>query len=380
MRWPMLLFKYTAVLTSLAATVILAGCAGDSGASSLMRPPANGRSDPNLFQVSHSEQFPLYSVTTRNVSDRLDVNGVVAPDVNLTIHVTSLSGGRVMEIRGKLGDEVQKGQTLLVIRSEDLAQAISDYQKAEADESLAEKALARSQDLYTHGALAQKDLQQAEDEAQKSKVDVAADDERIQILGGDPNHLSPIIELKSPIAGTIVEQNVAVGEGVKSLDNSPTLFTVADLSKVWVLCDVYENNLSQVHLGDLALVRLDAYPNLPLTGKISTISSILDPATRTAKVRIELDNRDGRLRPGMFATATFTSQNTKPRLVVPASALLRIHDQYWAFRSEGPGKFRRVAVEAGGRTAGDLQYVESGLRSGDQIVINALQFASTIEQ
>lgn len=161
----------------------------------------------------------------------------------------------------RLGDYVNKGKVLLSIHSADLAGAFSDYQKAAADERLAKKGLDRAQLLYSRGALAEKDLQQAEDTEEKAQVDVQNAEQHVRILAGDPAHPGSLIELRAPISGTIVEQNIAGFEGIKSLDNSPNLFTIADLSQVWILCDVYENDLGEVHLGDTAEIRLNAYPD-----------------------------------------------------------------------------------------------------------------------
>jgi cobalt-zinc-cadmium efflux system membrane fusion protein len=343
-------------------------------------PPAQISNDPDVFEVNHPEQFPLIAVETRQVADRLNVNGVVAPDVSLTVHVTSLSGGRVVDIHARLGDEVKKGQVLVVIRSQDLAMAISDYQKFIADELLARKALDRAKLLYEHGAIAQKDVETAQDAEDKARVDVETAAERIRILGGDINHLSPIIEVKSPISGAIVEQNTAGGEGVKSLDNTPNLFTIADLSRVWVLCDVYENNLAQVHPGDLVEVRLNAYQDRAFKGRISNISQLLDPSARTAKVRVELANSGGIFRPGMFAVARFTSRGSIKRMALPATALLRLHDKDWVFRHEGDRRYRRVEIQAGVQLADGYHTILSGIQSGDKLVANALQFSAAMEQ
>jgi cobalt-zinc-cadmium efflux system membrane fusion protein len=163
------------------------------------------------------------------------------------------------------------------------------------------------------------------------------------------------------------------------MDNSPNLFTIADLSRVWVLCDVYENNLSQVRLGDFAEVRLNAYPDQALKGRVSNISRVLDPSTRTAKVRLELDNERRLMRAGMFATATFRSQSKQLRSVVPAKAVLRLHDKDWVFRAEGGHRFRRIEVQAGRVSSDGLQEILAGLAPGDQIVVNALQFASAAD-
>ncbi len=341
--------------------------------------------DPNLYTVEHPELFKLATVETRDLPTTLNANGGVTPDINSTIHVTSQGSGRVAELKVRLGDYVQKGQELLSIHSADLAGAFSDYQKASADEHLAQRALDRAQLLYSHGALAEKDLQQAEDSEEKAKVDVQNTEQRVRLLGGDPAHPSAMIELRAPVSGTIVEQNISGFEGIKSLDNSPNLFTIADLTQVWVLCDVYENDLGEVHLGDTAEIRLNAYPDKTYHGKVADISRVLDAATRSAKVRIVLPNRDGSLRPGMFAVATFQSGTSQSRIVVPSTALIRLQDKDWVFRKEGPQRFHRVEVRTLGGVADGMQPIEplqnkDGLKAGEEIVANALEFSSAVAE
>ncbi len=336
--------------------------------------------DPDVFSVGKPEQFPLVTADVRRVHDDVTSNGVVAADVSRNVPVLSLSGGRVVEISARLGDDVKKGQLLLKIHSNDLALAFSDYQKAVADEVLARRARDRAKDLLDHGALAMKDLETADDAEQKAQVDLRTTAERIRILGGDPEHPSPIVEVHAPSSGVIVEQNIQTAGGVRSLDNSPNLFTIADLSTVWILCDVYENLLAEVRLGDTAEVRLNAYADRVWKARISNISSLLDPATRTAKVRLELANPGGLLRPGMFAVARFTSQASRDRVVIPATAILRLHDKDWVFRPLGGKQFRRVEIQGGEVAPDGLEYVLTGLNKGDQAVKNALQFATAIEK
>jgi cobalt-zinc-cadmium efflux system membrane fusion protein len=336
--------------------------------------------DPSLVEVTHPEQFPLVKVETRKVPGQVVTNGAVAWDVSRSVPVNSIAGGRVLEVRARLGDDVRKGQVLLVIDSPDLAMALADHRRAVSSVRLAQKAYDRTKALYEHKAAPLKDVQQAEEDLQKAKIDLQTAEERIRIIGGTPDQSSPRFEVKAPITGTIVEQNTTSGAAVKSLDNSPNLFTIADLSRVWVLGDLYENNLSDVRLGDHAEVRLNAYPDRHLTGRVVNISRILDPATRTAKVRLELDNRQGLLRPGMFATARFISRSEKIRTVVPMSAILRLHDKSWVFRSEGERRFRRTEVQTGPALSEGLQEILSGLSAGDTVVQNALQFASTASQ
>ena len=336
--------------------------------------------DPNVFETDHPELFRTTKVESRQMPTVLTANGTITPDVNRTIHVTSLGGGRVAELKVKLGDAVQKGQTLLIISSPDLASAFSDYQKAVADEQLSKRALDRAQLLYDRGAIAEKDLQTAQDAEQKALVDVRTTEQRVRVLGGDPAHPSSMIDLRAPITGTIVEQNVAGFEGIKSLDNTPNLFTIADLSQVWVVCDVFENDLGDVHIGDPAEIRLNAFPERILKGTVTDISRVLDPATRTAKVRIVLRNGDGQLRPGMFAVATFRSRKTRPGLVVPGTAVMRLHDKDWIFRHESNNRYRRVEVQVSGATQDGMQEIRSGVNPDDEVVLNALDFSTAVAE
>jgi cobalt-zinc-cadmium efflux system membrane fusion protein len=367
----------TAYFVMLALVLVVASCWNDPKAAPTKTEVIV---DPNLFTVEHPELFKLVQVETRELPTVLTANGSIAPDVNRTIHVTSQGSGRVVDLRVKLGDYVKKGQVLLSIYSADLAGAFSDHQKALADERLAKKALDRAQLLYSHGAFAQKDLEAAEDAEEKAEVDVHNTEQRVRVLGGDPAHPGSTIELPAPVSGTIVEQNVAGFEGVKSLDSSPNLFTIADLSQVWVVCDVYENDLGEVHLGDLSQIRLNAYPDKKFEGKVADISRVLDPNTRSAKVRIVLANADGMLRPGMFAVATFRSRKAHERLVAPSTAIMRLHDKDWVFRKEGPSQFRKLEVHAVGGTSDGYQQLQDNVKPGEQVVANALEFSTAIAE
>ena len=336
--------------------------------------------DPDIFEADHPELFKTAKAETRPLPTIVHANGVITPDVSRTIHVTSLGAGRVVDLKTKLGDNVKKGQTLLVISSPDLAGAFSAYEKAKADEVLSHKALERSQMLYERGAIAAKDLEGAQDMEDKAKVDVETAQHQVRLLGADPDHPSPLIELKAPVSGTIVEQNVAGWEGIKSLDNTPNLFTIANLAEVWVLCDVFENDLGEVHLGDSAEIRLNAFPDRVFKGRVADISRVLDPNTRSAKVRIVLGNSDGSLRSGMFAVATFRSRKLTDRVVVPATAIMRLHDKDWVFRKEGAKQYRKIAVQADGLAPDGMQEIRQGVKSGDELVSNALEFSTDVAE
>jgi len=361
----------------LALALITSACSREIPAAA-SKPPVT--LDPDVFHADHPELFKTASAETRALPTIVTANGVITPDVNRTIHVTSLGAGRVVDLKAKIGDNVKKGQALLVISSPDLAGSFADYEKAKADEVLSRKSLERAQMLYQRGAIATKDLEAAQDAEDKAKVDVETAEHRVRLLGSDPAHPSPLIELKAPISGTIVEQNVAGSEGIKSLDNTPNLFTIADLTQVWVLCDVFENDLGEVHLGDSAEIRLNAFPDRVYKGRVTDISRVLDPSTRSAKVRIVLPNPDGTLRSGMFSVATFRSRKLTDRVVVPSTAIMRLHDKDWVFRKEGDKQFRKIAVQADGLAPDGMQEIRQGVKAGDELVTNALEFSTEVAE
>jgi membrane fusion protein, heavy metal efflux system len=339
-------------------------------------PPNVVALDSTAIEMPNPERFPLVEVTSRGVADRLHLTGVVAADVNRSVPVLSFGAGRVVDIRVRLGDDVRRGQLLVRIESPDLAAASAEYRKARADAALAQKQLVRAESLYAHGVIALKDLEDSRNTADKADADLRTTGDRVHVLGATLDHASPILDVRAPIAGTIVEQNVTGGTAVKSLDNSPSLFTIADLSHVWVLCDVYEDDLARVRVGDVAEVQLNAYPGHTFQGRVSNISRVLDQSTRTAKVRIELDNPRGIMRAGMFVTALVQSPEPVEHLVLPTSAVLRLHDRDWVFRRIEANRFRRTEVQTGAQVGDTLQQVLAGVHAHDSVVANALQFAS----
>jgi cobalt-zinc-cadmium efflux system membrane fusion protein len=264
------------------------------------------------------------------------------------------------------------------VQSADISGAFSDYRKAVADEILAGKQFDRAKGLYDHGAISLNDFQIAEDAENKAKVDVETTEQKLRVLGGSVDHPSGIVDIVAPISGVITDQQVTNAAGVQGL-SATNPFTISDLSDVWIICDVYENDLAAVRLGDTAQVRLTAYPDQVIRGKISNIGAVLDPNIRTAKVRIEVHN-PGMMRPGMFVTATFQGQKKESHASVPASAILHLHDRDWVYLPAGANKFRRVEVVAGGNLPDKMQEVVSGIKPGDQVVSNALVLQNTVEQ
>jgi len=336
--------------------------------------------DASLFSVDHPEQFPLATATERRAASELVVTGTVTPDVSRNVPVVSLASGRIMVVKARLGDSVQKGQLLMTIRSDDVSGGYSNYRMAVADETLARNQLDRAKDLYEHGAIALNDVQVAQDTEDKARIAVDTAAEHLKLLGNDPDKPNFMVDIVAPSSGVITDQEVTVGSLVQAY-NTPYPFTISDLSSIWVLCDVYENDLASVRIGDVADIKLNAYPDRVFKGKVSNLLPILDPSLRTAKVRIEVEN-PGIMRLGMFVTATFHGQTVETHTIVPASAVMHMHDRDFVFLPAPGNKFRRVEVVGGDllQENTNLQEVKSGLSPGQQVVANALVLDHVLAQ
>jgi cobalt-zinc-cadmium efflux system membrane fusion protein len=369
---------------SLPIILLLGGCNGNEAgknAAAEAPPPAQveHEGDVSVVQVDHPDQFPLVAATEYKAANELKATGVVMPDISRAVPVISIATGRVVDIRARLGDTVKKGQVIMRVQSADIAGAYSDYRKAVAGEILANKQFERAKGLYDHGAISLNDYQVAEDTENKAKVDVETTAEHLRVLGAPLDRPSGIVDVAAPISGVITDQQVTNAAGVQGLSAPVNPFTISDISYVWIVCDVYENDLPFVRLGDMAKVRLNAYPDQVVTGRVSNIGAVLDPNLRTAKVRIEVKN-PGQMRPGMFVTATFYGQKKEVHASVPASAILHLHDRDWVYESAGGNKFRRVPVVGGDMLPNNQQEVMSGLKLGDQVVNNALELQNSSEQ
>ena len=364
---------------ALALAIVLglsfSGCKGkDQGDGA--PPPAQviQVADMNLITIDKGDvaKFPLTAASQVETASELTATGTVFPDISREIPVISLANGRVVDIKARLDDNVKKGQLLLKVQSPDITNAYDAYLKAANDEHTANLAYLRADDLLKHGAISQAMLEQAEGAEKDAKADLAAAEDQLKTLGVDKNHPSSIVSVYAPISGVIVAQNVTQSSAAGvSLSGSATAFTIADLSDVWIICDVYENDISRLQLGQEAHIKLNAYPDRPLTGRISDIGPILDPAIRTAKVRIQVSN-PGFLKLGMFGTATFTSRTKETHAAVPADAVLHLHDRDWVYLPAGGNQFKRTEVHSGKMLDGNRQEILSGIQPGQQVVTNAL--------
>jgi cobalt-zinc-cadmium efflux system membrane fusion protein len=374
--------SFPRITLCLLALIPLSACKKDFNPSDGAPPsvPVTPAGDMSLVSVDKPDQFPVVSAEQVKAPAELNVTGAVFPDVSREIPVISMANGRVINLKTRLDDNVKKGQLLFSVQSPDISNAFDAYLKAVNDEQFNNKAYMRADDLYKHGAISQAMLEQAEDAERDAKADLVAAEEQLKIYGVDKDHPSPIVNVYAPTSGVIIGQNVtnAAAAGV-SLSGSATAFTIADLSTVWILCDVYENDIPKLTLGQEAKIKLLAYPDKVLTGRIGDIGPVLDPTIRTAKVRVEIGNPGGILRLGMFVNATFQSRTDKTYAAVPADAILHLHDRDWVFIPAGGKQFKRVEVHAGNMLPGNRQELLAGINPGQQVVSNVLQLEATLE-
>jgi membrane fusion protein, heavy metal efflux system len=376
--------RHPATILFCVGTYLLAGCKGKpSDPKDEVPPPpvVQADADPNLVRVDHPGQFTLATATNYESTSTLQVTGTVNPDISRTIPVISIASGRVVEVHARIGDYVKKGQLLMDVQSTDVSGAFSTYLKAQNDERLALVQLNRAKLLNEKGAIPNSQVEIAQNAEDDAKSALVAAEEQLRVLGVDKDHPAATVKVYSPASGFIIAQNVtnAAAAGV-TYSGSSNAFTIADLSHVWIICDVYENDLPTVHLGQKAEIRLTAYPDKVLTGVVSDIGAVLDPNIRTAKVRIQVENPDTLMRIGMFATATIHGKTMQTRAQVPAAAMLHLHDRDWVYVPAGDKQFRRVAVKGGAMLPGNMQEVLSGINAGQQVVSNALALQNTADQ
>jgi cobalt-zinc-cadmium efflux system membrane fusion protein len=364
----------------LGVLLAISGCKSDKvKADEEAPPPAKVISgvDVTFFAVDHPEMYPIATTTEYQAPSQLFVTGTVIPDIARNVPVISLASGRIVDIRARLGDTVKKGQLLLRVRSDDISGGFDAYRKAISDELLARKQLDRAKVLYEHGAIALGDLEVAQDTEEDAKTTLDTATEHLRLLGSDPENPKGIVDIFAPVSGVITDQEVTNAAFVQAY-STPNPFTISDLTTVWIVCDVYEADMANVRVGQPAEIKLNAYPDKVLKGKISNIGSILDPNIRTAKVRIEVANPGEMMRPGMFATATLFGKEKRTYTAVPASAIVHLHDRDWVF-IPAQEKFKRIQVISGEQLSNSMQEILSGLQPGQQIVTNAINLQNAID-
>lgn len=324
-------------------------------------------------------------VEERALSGVLSTTGRVDFNEDRLAHVSPRVPGRVHRVQVTLGDDVKAGQTLAVIDSIELGRAKSSFLRAKVQLDLARQTLEREEGLLEDRITSEQSVLEARAATERARAAYQAARQELRLLGlserqigrtsaNDPS--AALFSLPAPIAGTVVEKHVSLGEVVSPDRN---LFTVADLSRVWIWIDVYERDLAHVHLEDDVAVRVDAFPERTFVGKVAYIRNQVDPDTRTSRARIDVANADGHLRPGMFATVTVTDPHgtggeDAPRtLVVPSGAIQRDGDEQVAFVPSGENHYERRELELGRRTDAYVEVLE-GVSAGESVVVEGTFF------
>jgi cobalt-zinc-cadmium efflux system membrane fusion protein len=376
---------------ALAAALVLSGCGsgGRESAGQMTSYSAQGSkaNTAELFSVPE-EQMSHIQVTTvepTRLTRTLRLTGAVAYNAFRTTPVITQVGGPVSRILVLPGERVRKGQPLLEVSSPDYSQLRASYLKARETHRVADKNYARAQDLYAHHAIAERDLLQAESDRNQAQADLEASEQTLRILGiPKPESLltaqsSPELPLLAPIGGEIVERLVSPGQLLQA--GATQAFTISDMSTVWVLANIYQNDLAYVKIGDTVSVVTDAYPDT-FQGKVSYISPSVDPNSRTLQARIIVENRGEKLKKDMYVTATVAAGTIENALVVPDSAVLRDDEnQPFVYVATGSNQFGRRMVGIGQSERGKTQIL-SGLKAGERVVGEGslfLQFANSLQ-
>jgi cobalt-zinc-cadmium efflux system membrane fusion protein len=335
---------------------------------------------PGIIELTPEQaaaaKIAVAPVERRALAAAIEATAEIQPTGDGVARVGARVAGRVTGFKAAVGDRVTRGQVLVVVDSPELGRAKADFLGALALAKVTRDSADRERALFEKQISSERDWRQAEAEAIKARAEKEAAENRLHTLGmSDAElarlradaHYSSTTTAVSPIDGVVVERPVTLGQMV---DPTTTLFTIMDLAQVWVLVDVYERDLAQVQLGQTAVARVTSYPERSFTGTVTHIGAVVEPRTRTIRVRVALPNEGGALKPGMFARVTLAGTSGEPRagLFLPGAAVQRSGDESLVFVQRGPNRFEKRDVELG-RTSGELVEIVDGIAEGDAVVI-----------
>jgi membrane fusion protein, heavy metal efflux system len=381
-------------IAALAAGLSFAGCgSGPTESESKMTSYSGTETKADtasLFSVPQDQMAHLQVVAVEKAKlpRLLRLTGNVTYNAFKTTPVFSAIGGPVHEILVAPGQSVHAGQPLLTVNSPDYSAARSAYMKARDAFSLADKIYTRSQDLYAHGAIAEADLQQAETSRNQARADLQASEDVLRALGlpdpeavvKNPPKMTSQIPVVAPVGGEVVERLVGPGQLLQA--GATQVFTISDMSTVWVLVNVYQSDMAYVHSGDSVDIRTDSYAEI-FHGRISYLAPALDPNTRTLQARIVTVNPGKKLKKDMYVTATVQAGAIRDALTVPDAAVLRdTENQPFVYaQTKVSNQFERRLVKVGDSQAGRTQ-ITDGLKEGERVVGNGslfLQFKNSLQ-
>jgi cobalt-zinc-cadmium efflux system membrane fusion protein len=325
-------------------------------------------------QTANAEQntaIQVMQVSYETTENEVAIPATIQADPARVVHILPPVSGRLIALRVRPGQSIKAGETIALIQSSDAAGARADYEKAKTETARTQQAEKRASLLLQHEVLAEKDYEDIKAQAANARSDLARSQERLRVLGLSVKDSSDEVTLKSPRSGVVTEVSAANGELSKSLDNANAIATIADLTLVWVVGDMYEKDLSLASLNTPVKISLAAFPNQTWRGRISNISNVLDPNTRALKIRIVLPNPDLKLKPAMFANIHLIGPK-KRVITVPSTAVLHEGDLTFVMvkRTNGGYEKRRV-ISAGNQ--GDKAEIASGLQPGENVVTSGAE-------
>jgi len=374
---------YLALALLMGALLATVGCQGKTSEASSVSPtpaaaPAAADPAPKAEKADSVEvdakmlaNLRVEQVRVETLHRQLTATGKVQFNEDAMAHVLAPLPGQVVDLHVRVGDTVRKDQVLFSIKSREVAVLVTELLESQRDLDLSDKTHAMTKDLFEHQAASRIALQQAASDLEKARAHVARAEEALHVLGLDPKEiektggLRSLIPVLAPQSGNVIERGVTSGQFVQA-DNT-SLLTIADVSTVWVLVDVFESDIHSVHTGDRVRVTAAAYPDQPFLATVERISDKVDPESRTLKIRLLVPNPGMLLKSEMFVTASLELSERTTGVTVPSKALLSEDDKNYLFVADGERQFERRLVTAAPDGSGRVR-VTSGLRSGDRIV------------
>lgn len=348
-------YKILSIVFALSAAALVLGChhAEDTEA------PKDEK-----FEVTDSLINSLLIDTVKEASalSQITLTGSIAPDENKMVKIFPMVSGIAQDVHVQLGDHVKKGQTLAVMRSAEMANYTKEYVSSQADLRSAKRAMESAQDLYKSGLASQKDFEEAQSDYEKA---VAENNRAATVVGINKSNTNGY-EIKAPISGFIIEKNLTDNTQVRA-DNSQNLFTVADLSDVYVLVNIYESDIAAVQTGDQVKITTLSYPDKVFTGKIDKLYNMLDPDAKVMEARVKIANPGNMLKPEMFANVLIKATSGENLPMINARALIFDNDKNYVLVVDGKAHVRIQEVSIAKRVE-DRAYIRTGLKPGERLV------------
>lgn len=365
--------RVVGISSVLAVLLVLGGC-GDKSAK-VVEPAKqeakaeSGKEEKGLKLTAEEQEragIKLEEVSSRTFEDSVSVTATIRPNQDRIAKISPRVEGRIVSVSANLGDTVRAGQALAVMDSLAIGEAQSTLLRTQSSERVAQADFKRAESLSAEEIIPQKELLRARGELERASAESRAARDRLRLLGGSASasgHAQSTFALTSPFAGTVIQKKATIGELGSPSD---AIFTIADLSKVWIEANLTDQLVSKVRTGASAIVTVGAYPGERFNGRVAYIANVLDKDSRTISARIEVPNKDGRLKPEMFASASIATGGQLEAISVPDTAIVLLQGQPTVFVNE-QGSFESRAVETGEKLAGRT-VITSGLKTKEQVV------------